>query len=74
MAFQMLVDFYSGAVFLVAGLGRLFFTGATSHFMILINLIIISVLTLGIAAIVTPVTREWLSAKFLKVNKQVQTE
>lgn len=61
-------------VFIVAGLGRLFFTGATSHFMILINLVVISVLTLGISVITTRVTREWLSAKYLKVNKQLKIE
>lgn len=56
------------AAFFVAGLGRLFFTGTTSHFMILLNLIIISVLTLGITAITTPVTRSWLFGQFLKIK------
>lgn len=54
--------------FFVAGLGRLFFTGTTSHFMILLNLIIISVLTLGITAITTPVTRSWLFGQLLKIK------
>jgi len=52
----------------LAGLGRLFFTDSTSHFLILVNLFIISVLTLGIAAIATPVTKTWLLGQLLKIK------
>ena len=54
----------------VAGLGRIFISGPMSQFMMLLNLIIISALTLGIAAITTPVTRTWLFMQLLKIKRR----
>jgi O-antigen/teichoic acid export membrane protein len=51
----------------VAGLGRIFISGPMSQFMMLHYLIVISVSTLGIAAIATPVTRSWLFGQLLKI-------
>jgi O-antigen/teichoic acid export membrane protein len=50
---------------LIAGLGRIFVSRPISQFMMLLYLIIISVLTLGIAAITTPVTKTWLLKQLL---------
>jgi O-antigen/teichoic acid export membrane protein len=52
----------------VAGLGRIFIKGPMSQFMILLNLIIVSALTLGITAIITPVTRTWLFMQLSKIK------
>jgi len=52
----------------VAGLGRILLREPMSHYMILLYLIIISVLTLGITALTTPVTRTWLFAQLLKIK------
>jgi O-antigen/teichoic acid export membrane protein len=51
----------------VAGLGRIFISGPMSQFMMVQYLIVISVSTLGIAAIATPVTRSWLFGQLLKI-------
>lgn len=53
---------------LVAGLGRIFISRPMSQYMMLLYLIIISVLTLGIAAIITPTTRSWLLGQLLKIR------
>jgi O-antigen/teichoic acid export membrane protein len=50
----------------VAGLGRIFIREPMSQYIMLLYLIIISVFTLGIAAIITPVTRTWL---FMQLSK-----
>jgi len=55
-----------GACILMAGLSRIFISGPMSQFMMLQYLIITSVLTLGTAAITTPVTRAWLFEQWLK--------
>jgi O-antigen/teichoic acid export membrane protein len=52
----------------VAGLGRIFTRGPMSQFMMLLYLIIISALTLGTAAIITPVTRTWLFMQLSKIK------
>ena len=56
------------ACILMTGLGRIFISGPMSQYMMLLYLIIISVLTLGIAAIATPVTRSWLFGQLLKIK------
>ena len=53
---------------LIAGLGRIFINGPMSQFMMLLNLIVISALTLGITAIATPVTRTWLFMQLSKIK------
>jgi O-antigen/teichoic acid export membrane protein len=57
----------------IAGLGRIFISGPMSQFMMLLYLIIISVLTLGISAIITPVTRAWLFEYLLKIKYVIGT-
>lgn len=57
-----------GACILMAGLDRIFISVPMSQFMMLLYLIIISDLTLGIAAIITPVTRGWLFEQLLKIK------
>jgi len=52
----------------VAGLGRIFAKELMSQYMMLLHLIIISVLTLGITALTTPITREWLLGQLLKIK------
>jgi O-antigen/teichoic acid export membrane protein len=52
----------------VAGLGRIFIREPMSQYMMLLYLIIISVLTLGITALTTPVTRAWLFEQSLKIK------
>jgi O-antigen/teichoic acid export membrane protein len=52
----------------VAGTGRIFINGPMSQFMMLLNLIVISALTLGITAIITPVTRTWLFMQLSKIK------
>jgi len=52
----------------LAGLGRLFFSGATSQFMMLLHLMIISVLTLGITIISVPTMRSRLYSQLLKIK------
>jgi O-antigen/teichoic acid export membrane protein len=53
---------------LVAGLGRIVINGPMPQFMMLLNLIIISALTLGTTAIITPVTRTWLFMQLSKIK------
>ena len=53
---------------LTAGLGRIFINGPMSQFMMLLNLIVISALTLGMTAIVTPITRTLLFKQLLKIK------
>ena len=50
----------------IAGLGRLFFVSTTSQLMMLQYLIILSVVTFGIAAITVPLTRSRLLNQMLK--------
>ena len=52
----------------VAGIGRILISKPIPQFMMLLYLIIIFVLTLGIAAITTPVTRTWLFEQLLKIK------
>jgi O-antigen/teichoic acid export membrane protein len=52
----------------VAGLGRIFIREPLSQYMTMLYLFIISVLTLGIAALTTPVTRAWLLGQLFKVK------
>jgi len=52
----------------VASLGRIFISEPMSQFMMLLYLVIVSVLTLGIAAITTPVTRTWLFEQLVKIK------
>ncbi|MBU2465191.1 MAG: oligosaccharide flippase family protein [Bacteroidetes bacterium] len=52
----------------LAGLGRLFFSGTTSQFMMLLYLIVISVLTLGITLISVPTMRSILYGQLLKIK------
>jgi len=56
------------ACILTAGLGRIFISRQVSSFMIVSYLIIISILTLGITAISTTVTRIWLFEQLLKIK------
>jgi hypothetical protein len=44
----------------VAGIGRIIFVDNVSQMQIVIELSLIFLLTLGITALVTPVTREWI--------------
>jgi O-antigen/teichoic acid export membrane protein len=53
---------------LIAGLGRIFIIKPMSQFMMLLYLTIISVLTLTITVITTPVTRTWLLRQLLKIK------
>jgi len=53
---------------LTAGLGRIFVRGPMSQFVMLLYLIIISVLTLGMVSITTPVTRAWLLKRLLIIK------
>ena len=48
------------AALVIAASGKLFINSSMTQFTLLICLSIISVLTIGITAIVTPVTRDWL--------------
>jgi len=58
----------------VAGLGRVFVREPISQYMMLIYLIIVSVLTLGLTAIATPVTRSWLFGQLLKIKLVYETK
>jgi len=53
---------------IVAGLGRLFVIESISQYSMLLFLIIISVLSLGLTSIATPVTRFWLFEQLLKIK------
>jgi O-antigen/teichoic acid export membrane protein len=53
---------------LIACIGRIFINGSASQFMMLLNLIIVSALTLGTTAIMTPVTRTWLFMQLSKIK------
>lgn len=57
----------AASIFL-AGLGRIFVNGPMSQFMILLSLVIITVLTFGITAIITPATRGLLFEQLLKIK------
>jgi O-antigen/teichoic acid export membrane protein len=52
----------------VAGTGRIFVSGPMSEFALLLNLTIVSALTLGITALATPVTRTWLFMQLSKIK------
>jgi hypothetical protein len=52
----------------VAGIGRIFIREPMSQYMMLLYLIIILVLTLGMVAIITPVTRTWLFMQLSKIK------
>ena len=52
---------------LLAGLGRIFVSGQMSQYVMLLNLVIITVLTVGITAIITPATRVWLFRQLLNL-------
>jgi O-antigen/teichoic acid export membrane protein len=56
------------ACILMTGLGRIFISGPISQFMMLLCLIIISVLTLGMTAITTAVTRTWLFSSYYSIK------
>lgn len=51
------------ASLIIAGLGRLLIGGQMSQFMTILYLSIVSISTLGVTAITTPTTREWLFNK-----------
>ncbi|MGB8225917.1 MAG: hypothetical protein WCE45_03475, partial [Sedimentisphaerales bacterium] len=52
----------------IAGIGRIFIREPMPQYMMLLYLIIISALTLGITAIITPVTRAWLFMQLSKIK------
>jgi O-antigen/teichoic acid export membrane protein len=56
---------------LVAGFGRMLMKEPISQYIMVHYLIIISVFTLGITAIITPVTRTWLHALFFLKIKSI---
>jgi O-antigen/teichoic acid export membrane protein len=56
------------AALVIAASGKLFINSSMSQFTLLIYLSIISALTLGITAIITPVTRDWLFGQLLKIK------
>jgi len=51
-----------------AAIGRIFINGPMSQFMMLLCLVITSVLTLGMTAITTAVTRTWLYKQLLRIK------
>ncbi|MBI4428608.1 MAG: oligosaccharide flippase family protein [Ignavibacteriales bacterium] len=53
----------------IAGLGRICMAEAMSHVMTLLYLTVISLATLGITALATPVTRVWLLEQLLSRNR-----
>jgi O-antigen/teichoic acid export membrane protein len=55
-------------VIVIAGLGRIFMSEKMSQFMMVLYIISISILTLGITALVTPGTRVWLFEQLLKIK------
>ena len=55
-------------VIFLAGLGRIFVSGQMSQFIMLLNLVVVSVLTLGITAMITPATRGLLFGQILKIK------
>ncbi len=55
-----------GTALLIAGLGKLFMSKTMTQIMTLIYLVMVSALTLGITAIVTPATRSWVFTKLGK--------
>jgi O-antigen/teichoic acid export membrane protein len=56
------------AALVIAVSGKLFINSSMAQFTLLIYLLIISVLTLGVTAIVTPVTRNWLFGRLPKIK------
>lgn len=56
------------ACILMTGLSRIYISGPISQSMMLLILVIISALTLGIAAIITPTTKSWLFGQLLKIK------
>jgi O-antigen/teichoic acid export membrane protein len=54
----------------IAGLGRLFFNGTTSQFMMLLYLMVISALTLGITLISVPTMRSRIIGQLLKIKTE----
>ena len=53
---------------LVAGVSRIVLGELTSRYVLLIELLIVSIMTLGIAAIATPVTRSWVMRQVMKIE------
>jgi O-antigen/teichoic acid export membrane protein len=53
---------------IVAGLGRMLMDKHMNEFIMLIYLIVVSILTFGVAVITTPVARSWLFKQLLKVK------
>ncbi len=56
------------ACVVIAGLGRIFVSGPMPQIKIMFYLIIISISTLGITALSTPVTRTWLFTLLVKIK------
>ena len=56
------------AALAIAASGKLFINSSMAQFTLLIYLLIISALTLGVTAIVTPVTRVWLLGQLIKIK------
>lgn len=54
--------------FIIAGLGRLLIGGQMSQFMTVLYVGIVSISTLAVTALVTPVTRTWLFDEVLKLK------
>jgi len=59
---------------LTAGLGRILINGPMPQFVLLLNLIAISALTLGMTAIITPITRTLLFKQLLKIKAAYGTK
>jgi len=55
-------------VMFLAGLGRIFVGGQMPQFIMVLNLVVISVLTFGITVIITPATRGFLFEQLLKIK------
>jgi len=56
------------ACILIAGIGRIFIREPMPQYIMLLYLIIVSILTLGITALTTPVTRTWLFMQLSKIK------
>jgi hypothetical protein len=52
----------------VAGTGRIFMSEPMPQFKMVLYLVIVSILTLGITALATPVTRTWLFMQLSKIK------
>jgi hypothetical protein len=60
-------------VIAIAGTGRLFMSGQMSQFIMVLYIISISLLTLGITALITPGTRTWLFEQLLRINQKYRS-